>query len=170
MISRGRLFLYRLIFAVVLLALWELSSGRWIDPFWVSSPSQVFLYLYGVFADGSIYGHLAITLYETFAGFFIGSIFGIGLGFALGQREVLAQTRSRLNEQARHRLRERRQELQTLTSRLRLLGPEQVLARGYSITVDDATGEVLRDTNAVKGGQRLRTRLAKGEVRSRAEK
>ena len=91
MISRGRLFLYRLIFAVVLLALWELSSGRWIDPFWVSSPSQVFLYLYGVFADGSIYGHLAITLYETFAGFFIGSIFGIGLGFALGQREVLAQ-------------------------------------------------------------------------------
>jgi len=91
MISRGRLFLYRLIFAFVLLAFWELSSGRWIDPFWISSPSQVFLYLYGVFADGSIYGHLAITLYETFAGFFIGSIFGIGLGFALGQREVLAQ-------------------------------------------------------------------------------
>jgi len=91
MISRGRLFLYRLTFGLVLLALWELSSGRWIDPFWVSSPSKVFFYLYGVFADGSIYGHLAITLYETFTGFFIGSIFGIGLGFALGQREVLAQ-------------------------------------------------------------------------------
>ena len=91
MISSGRLFLFRLIFALVLLSLWELSSGRWIDPFWISSPSQVFLYLYGVFADGSIYGHLAITLYETFAGFFIGSILGIGLGFALGQREVLAQ-------------------------------------------------------------------------------
>jgi NitT/TauT family transport system permease protein len=91
MISRGRLFLYRLIFGLGLLALWELSSGRWIDPFWVSSPSKVFVYLYGVFADGSIYGHLAITLYETFTGFFIGAIFGIGLGFALGQREVLAQ-------------------------------------------------------------------------------
>ena len=42
MISRGRLFLYRLIFGLVLLAFWELSSGRLIDPFWVSSPSKVF--------------------------------------------------------------------------------------------------------------------------------
>src|SRR5918996_3672781 len=88
--SRVRLFCYRLIFGVVLLALWELSSGRLIDPFWVSSPSKVFLYLYEVFIDGSIFGHLGITLYETFSGFFIGSIFGIGLGFVLGRREVLA--------------------------------------------------------------------------------
>ena len=91
MISRSRLFCYRLIFGLALLALWELSSGRLIDPFWVSSPSKVFLYLYEVFTDGSIFGHLAITLYETFTGFFIGSIFGIGLGFALGRREVLAE-------------------------------------------------------------------------------
>ena len=91
MISRGRLFLYRLIFGLVLLAFWELSSGRLIDPFWVSSPSKVFVYIYEVFADGSIFGHLGITLYETFAGFFIGSIFGISMGFALGRREVLAQ-------------------------------------------------------------------------------
>lgn len=90
MISRGRLFVYRLIFGLVLLALWESSSGRLIDPFWVSSPSKVFLYLYEVFADGSIYGHLGITLYETFTGFFIGAIFGIGLGFVLGRREILA--------------------------------------------------------------------------------
>jgi len=90
MIGRGRLFLYRLIFGLVLLAFWELSSGRLIDPFWVSSPSKVFLYLYEVFADGSIFGHLAITLYETFSGFFIGSIFGIGIGFVLGRKEVLA--------------------------------------------------------------------------------
>src|SRR5207237_3465734 len=91
MISRGRLFLYRLIFGLVLLAFWELSSGRLIDPFWVSSPSLVFVYLYGVIADGSIFGHLAITLYETFTGFFIGAIFGMGVGLALGRRETLAQ-------------------------------------------------------------------------------
>jgi NitT/TauT family transport system permease protein len=91
MISRSRLFLYRLLFGFALLAFWEFSAGRLIDPFWVSSPSAVFKYLYGVFADGSIYGHLAITLYETFTGFFIGAIFGIGFGFALGRREVLAQ-------------------------------------------------------------------------------
>ena len=91
MISRGRLFFYRLAFGMVLLAFWEISSGRWIDPFWVSSPSLVFVYLYGVIADGSIFGHLAITLYETFTGFLIGAVFGIVLGFALGRREILAQ-------------------------------------------------------------------------------
>ena len=91
MISRRRLFFYRLIFGLLLLALWELSSGRWIDPFWVSSPSLVFSYLYKVTADGSIFAHLAITLYETFAGFLIGAVLGIGLGFVLGQRETLAQ-------------------------------------------------------------------------------
>jgi NitT/TauT family transport system permease protein len=91
MIPPGRLFLYRSIFGAALMVLWELSSGRLIDPFWVSSPSKVFKYLYDVIADGSIFGHLGITLFETFSGFFIGSIFGIGLGFALGRREVLAQ-------------------------------------------------------------------------------
>jgi NitT/TauT family transport system permease protein len=91
MIPPGRLFLYRSIFGAALMVLWELSSGRLIDPFWVSSPSKVFKYLYDVNADGSIFGHLGITLYETFTGFFIGSILGIGLGFALGRREVLAQ-------------------------------------------------------------------------------
>lgn len=91
MIGRARLYLYRLLFGLLLVAAWELSSGRLIDPFWVSKPSLVFGYLYGVIADGSIFGHLSITLYETFAGFFVGSIFGIGLGFALGRREVLAQ-------------------------------------------------------------------------------
>jgi NitT/TauT family transport system permease protein len=91
MIGRGRLFVYRLLFGVLLLGFWELSSGRWIDPFWVSSPSQVFQYLWQVISDGSIFGHLAITLYETFVGFFIGALSGIALGFFLARREVLAQ-------------------------------------------------------------------------------
>jgi exodeoxyribonuclease VII large subunit len=57
-----------------------------------------------------------------------------------------------------------------LETRLRLLGPEQVLARGYSITMDAATGRVLRDAGEVKAGQRLKTRLKAGEVFSKAEK
>jgi len=91
MIGRGRLFLYRLLFGLLLLAFWELSSGRLIDPFWVSSPSQVSKYLWQVISDGSIFGHLAITLYETFVGFFIGAFSGIALGFFLARREVMAQ-------------------------------------------------------------------------------
>ncbi len=91
MIGRKRLFLYRLIFGIILLAAWELISGRLIDPFWISSPSAVSGYLWEIISDGSIFGHLAVTLYETFTGFFIGAICGIGLGFLLAGREVLAQ-------------------------------------------------------------------------------
>ena len=53
-----------------------------------------------------------------------------------------------------------------LKIRLRLLGPEQVLARGYSITLDAATGKVIRSASDTRAGQDLKTRLQTGEVRS----
>jgi exodeoxyribonuclease VII large subunit len=66
-------------------------------------------------------------------------------------------------------LKQRREMLRQVERRLNLLGPEQVLARGYSITTDAATGTVLREAKKVKAGQRLKTRLKSGEVSSRAE-
>jgi exodeoxyribonuclease VII large subunit len=61
-------------------------------------------------------------------------------------------------------LKTRREALKQLEKRLNALGPEQVLSRGYSITTDAATGEVLRDAGKVVPGQKLKTRLAKGEI------
>jgi exodeoxyribonuclease VII large subunit len=88
----------------------------------------------------------------------------------LGQkREVLLQAEHRLHDQARHHLERRRNRLDPLAARLRLLGPEQVLSRGYSITTDAVTGKVLRAATEVKAGQRLKTRLKAGEVFSAAE-
>ncbi len=86
------------------------------------------------------------------------------------KREVLQQAEQRLRERARQRLEDRRGQLDTLEVRLRLLGPEQVLARGYSITTDAASGQVLRAAAEVKAGQRLKTRLKTGEVFSKVEK
>ena len=63
----------------------------------------------------------------------------------------------------------RRAALRQLERRLHSLGPEQVLARGYSITTDAATGKVLREAAKVSAGQTLKTRLAKGEIFSRTE-
>jgi exodeoxyribonuclease VII large subunit len=85
------------------------------------------------------------------------------------RREIYVQTEQRLQEQVRHRLREAANRLATATSRLRLLGPEQVLARGYSITMDACSGGVLRQAADLKPGQLLRTRLHSGEVKSRVE-
>jgi exodeoxyribonuclease VII large subunit len=67
-------------------------------------------------------------------------------------------------------LKRRREQLRQIQRQLNLLGPEQVLARGYSITMDAAGGKVLRDAKKIVAGQKLKTRLAKGEIVSRAEK
>jgi exodeoxyribonuclease VII large subunit len=85
------------------------------------------------------------------------------------RRESLVVNRRRLHELARVHLRNWQNRFGATESRLRLLGPEQVLARGYSITMDAATGKVLREASKVKTGQRLRTRLQSGELRSVAE-
>jgi exodeoxyribonuclease VII large subunit len=86
------------------------------------------------------------------------------------RREVLDQAQERLRELAHHRLREASHHWQGLDARLRLLGPEQVLARGYSITLDAETGKILHDAAGLEAGQRLRTRLKTGEVQSRVER
>ena len=82
------------------------------------------------------------------------------------RREVLNLAARRLVELARHRLREWKNRLAQADARLRLLGPQQVLARGYSITSDAETGQVLRDVSEVSPGQQIRTRLSKGEFQS----
>ena len=86
------------------------------------------------------------------------------------RRELLEQESARLVEQMKHQLRERRTRAEGLEARLRLLSPQQVLARGYSITTDAETGKVLRDAAKIKAGQRLKTRLHKGEIVSKAER
>lgn len=91
MSARGRLLGYRVIFGLAIVAAWQLLSGRVIDPFWISSPSRVGGYLWQVIRDGSIFGHLAVTLYETALGFLIGAAAGIGAGFLLAPRKTLAQ-------------------------------------------------------------------------------
>jgi exodeoxyribonuclease VII large subunit len=67
-------------------------------------------------------------------------------------------------------LKQLKSDLARAEARLRLLGPEQVLSRGYSITMDAESGKILRDAKSIKPGQRLRTRLDSGEIISVAGK
>jgi exodeoxyribonuclease VII large subunit len=66
-------------------------------------------------------------------------------------------------------LKARRGNLRQLEKRLNALGPAQVLARGYSITTDAATGKVLRTTAKLQAGQKVKTRLTDGEFSSHVE-
>ena len=86
------------------------------------------------------------------------------------QRESLVVSRRRLRELAHVCLRNGRNRFEATETRLRLLGPEQVLARGYSITMDAATGTVIRRARDVSSGQHLKTRVKEGEISSRVGK
>ena len=85
------------------------------------------------------------------------------------RRQTLRDLERRLREQSRQVVARKQTSLEPLQARLRLLSPENVLARGYSITTDDATGKVLHAATETTPGQRLKTKLKSGEVRSVVE-
>jgi exodeoxyribonuclease VII large subunit len=82
------------------------------------------------------------------------------------RRDLLDQRRRRLTEQAERQRQRLRHRSDALNTRLRLLGPQQVLARGYSITLDAASGVVIRSASDTHPGQELKTKLKTGEVQS----
>ncbi len=80
--------------------------------------------------------------------------------------EQLRWVGRRLTEAVRRNHAECSSRIERAQDRLMLLSPKAILARGYSITCDAKTGEVLRDVRQSKPGQELRTHLQTGEVDS----
>jgi NitT/TauT family transport system permease protein len=81
---------WRLGITVAGLALWEFASGRWIKPFWISSPSAIWAQLSDWVVTGELWLHVQITLTETLLGFVFGAASGIVVGLALGLNKRLA--------------------------------------------------------------------------------
>jgi NitT/TauT family transport system permease protein len=86
-----RLLGWRLAFGAGILLLWEVAAGRWIDPFWFSSPLRILTHLVEWGREGTLLGHLVVTLRETFLGFLLGSVTGILAGLALSRLDFLAR-------------------------------------------------------------------------------
>jgi exodeoxyribonuclease VII large subunit len=85
------------------------------------------------------------------------------------RRDLVLQLHARLAFALAHCVHRSSARLERLQAALAGLDPAAVLARGYSITYG-AAGAVLRDAANVKEGERLRTRLARGEVLSEVKK
>lgn len=79
----------QLALAVTIFGLWEIASGRWMDAFWLSSPSAVVIRAVTWIGDGSLLRHSAITLFVIIAGIAIGLLPGIVLGMLLGSSRFL---------------------------------------------------------------------------------
>jgi NitT/TauT family transport system permease protein len=80
----------RILVGVLLIAIWEMSSGRLVDKLFISSPSAVSTRLWQWLWDGTLWNHLSITLYATMWGFLIGSGVGFSLGLLFGRFRALA--------------------------------------------------------------------------------
>jgi len=83
-------------------------------------------------------------------------------------RERLHSFDARLHAAARRTLADLRGQVSAADRQLRLLGPGETLARGWSLTFA-ADGSLLRSAADAGVGQELRTQFADGSVRSRVE-
>ena len=81
----GPRLLIRLIPGLLLLALWQYASGRWVRPIYISSPTNVAARLLEMFATHEIQPHLWVTFQELVLGYMFGVSAGIVCGYALGR-------------------------------------------------------------------------------------
>lgn len=89
--NRRNTLYWQLFILIIFILFWEITSRlAWIDPLIFSSPSKVARLLVTNIADGSLWFHLRITLFETIAGFFLGTILGIFLAFLLWYSKKLS--------------------------------------------------------------------------------
>lgn len=73
------------------LLLWETASGRWIEPFLISSPSQIFKAFIDNIQSGSLIEHSLVTFKEIGIGFPLGAISGIATGYLFGRSRAMAE-------------------------------------------------------------------------------
>src|ERR1700704_2138063 len=70
---------------LIFLAFWELSVALdWVNPLFTSSPSRIVHAGYEMFADGSIYPHLAVSGYEFLVGYGMAVVIGVPRGILMG--------------------------------------------------------------------------------------
>ncbi len=96
MTPRATLLFWQVAVAAVLIGLWHIAATTTLfgDPktvrFFFSTPADVAARVWSLFATGSIWKHLWITLQETVLAFVIGSAAGILIGFAFAMAPRVA--------------------------------------------------------------------------------
>ena len=92
--AKNKLRLYQLIVLVVSFLVWYILTSPTLLPpiyfdnadkaaFFFGEPQKVLLRVWEWFSSGSIYEHLAVTLFETMLAFAIGTVFGLAIGLWL---------------------------------------------------------------------------------------
>lgn len=83
--------LIRLAVLVVFLLIWELVSGRLVDPLFISQPSEIWATLSTWARDGTLARDTWLTVQEIALGYAIGASTGVVAGFALAIIRMLGE-------------------------------------------------------------------------------
>lgn len=76
-VDKATTIIAQIVILVVFIGLWELlTATKVLDPFFLSSPSRMITALVDLFASGSLFYHIGITLYETIVGFLVATFLG----------------------------------------------------------------------------------------------
>jgi NitT/TauT family transport system permease protein len=86
-----RIWVRRTLALSTLVLLWEAAGwAGWLNPLYVTPPSDVARVVFGLFADGSIWPHLQATFTAALLGLLVGLGIGILLGFSAALVPLLA--------------------------------------------------------------------------------
>lgn len=88
--SRWTVPLIRLLIVAFVLGFWELSSGRLIDEFFISRPSEIWTVWIGWIRDGTLWFNASSTFLSAIIGFACGATAAIIVGYVLGGSRRLA--------------------------------------------------------------------------------
>lgn len=84
--------IFQLIILVGFMLLWQVASVKnWIDPLLFSSPRQIVELLQQYFAEGIIYEHMYVTVFETVAAFLLSTILGTIIAMLLWWSRFISQ-------------------------------------------------------------------------------
>lgn len=84
------IWIWRLLVGAALLIFWQWAAGTLIREAYLAKPTSVMWRLYELFATGTIWVHIRVTLTEVVIGYLMGSILGLAVGFLLGSSRFLA--------------------------------------------------------------------------------
>ena len=88
-----KVMLLRVSLLLLIIGLWEAAAAlQWIDPFIMSSPSRIVRTIGSLYNDGVLFMHIGVTLWETVAGFSLGTLLGIGIAIVLWWSPVVARS------------------------------------------------------------------------------
>jgi len=89
--DKAKVVVVRVGLLIVLIGLWELAAQmRWVDPFIMSSPSRIVNTIASLYRSGVLLMHIGVTLWETVAGFMLGTVLGILIAIGLNSLPKIA--------------------------------------------------------------------------------